>query len=111
MHDLARSLEEWGFRVVSVYLLDALFVLEPSKFISGCILSLSCMLQLQLPHVNIITKCDIADKEQVSRVLESEGAFAVNCLDALSVGKFRNLTNAISSVVDDYMMVSFAMLG
>jgi hypothetical protein len=48
-----------------VYLLDALFVLEPIKFISGCMLSLSCMLQLELPHVNVITKCDMADKEQV----------------------------------------------
>ena len=65
MRDLARILVSWGFRVMSVYLMDALFVLEPAKFISGCMLSLSCMLQLELPHVNVVTKCDIADKEQV----------------------------------------------
>ena len=65
MRDLARTLVSWGFRVMSVYLMDALFVLEPAKFISGCMLSLSCMLQLELPHINVVTKCDIADKEQV----------------------------------------------
>jgi GPN-loop GTPase len=62
MHNLAKHLQLWGFRVVSVYLLDALFALEPAKFISGCLLSLSCMLQLETPHLNVITKCDIADK-------------------------------------------------
>lgn len=73
MHNLSQQLVNWGFKVVSVYLLDALFVLEPAKFISGCMLSLSCMLQLELPHINVITKCDIADKEQIERVLDSEG--------------------------------------
>ncbi len=67
MHNLAKLLVEWNFSVCSVYLMDALFVLEPTKFISGCMLSLSCMLQLELPHVNVITKCDIADKEQVGK--------------------------------------------
>jgi hypothetical protein len=46
MHNIARALDSWGYRSVGVYLLDALFVLEPAKFISGCMLSLSCMLQL-----------------------------------------------------------------
>ena len=62
MHDLVEMMTSWNFRLASVYLMDAIFVLEPSKFISGCLLSLSCMLQLELPHINVITKCDIADK-------------------------------------------------
>lgn len=103
-------LQMWGFRVVSVYLLDALFVLEPSKFISGCMLSLSCMLQLELPHVNVITKCDIADKEQVARLLDSEGAKEILSFDRSCSGSMRKLTEAMSSVIDDFMMVSFVML-
>ena len=110
MHDLVNLLKTWNFRVVSVYLLDALFVLEPSKFISGCLLSLSCMLQLELPHVNVITKCDIADKEQIERILDSEGAWMISSMDQQSSGKMRGLTEAMCSVVDDYMMVSFVML-
>ena len=110
MHDLAKLLQMWGFQVVSVYLLDALFVFEPAKFISGCMLSLSCMMQLAVPHVNVITKCDIADKEQIERILDSEGAGMIHDLDRHSSGKLRKLTEALSSVVDDYMIVSFVMM-
>lgn len=113
MHNIAQTLQSWGFRVAGVYLLDALFVLEPAKFISGCLLSLSCMLQLEVPHINVITKCDIADKEAISRVLDSEGAGAlysgVSAAENTHPG-LRRLTSAISEVIDDYMMVSFGML-
>jgi GTPase SAR1 family protein len=40
MHDLAKLLTMWGYKVVSVYILDALTVLEPSKFVSGIYLSI-----------------------------------------------------------------------
>ena len=110
MHNLAKQLQMWGYTVVSVYLLDALFVVEPSKFISGCLLSLSCMLQLELPHVNVVTKCDIADKSEIDRILSAEGAWMVNQMRKQSNSKLAKLTEAISSVVDDYMMVSFATL-
>jgi len=83
MHNLAKTLGGWGFRVISVFLLDALTVIEPSKFISGCLLSLSCMLQLQLPHINVVTKCDIADKDQIDAVLDSEGAFSLNSVGGM----------------------------
>jgi hypothetical protein len=110
MHNLAKQIEMWGFRVVSVYLLDALFVLDPAKFISGCMLSLSCMLQLETPHVNVVTKCDIADKEELERILDSESAFTIRSKDSFTGGHFKHLTNALCSVIDDYMMVSFVML-
>jgi GTPase SAR1 family protein len=110
MHDLANLLQSWGIRVVCIYLLDALFALEPSKFISGCMLSLSCMLQLELPHINVITKCDIAGKKQIEQVLEKEGAWMIQEMDRQTSGKLKKFTQAICSVIDDYMLVSFAML-
>lgn len=110
MHNLAETLTSWGFNVCSVYLMDALFVLEPAKFISGCMLSLSCMLQLELPHVNVVTKCDIADKAQIEMVLENEGANMVSLMDKGTPQRLQQLTRAIGQVVDDYMIVSFAML-
>lgn len=168
MHDLAHLLNMWGYQVVSVYLLDALCVLEPSKFISGCLLSLSCMLQLELPHINVVTKCDLVDKSEIEAILESESTSMIYRLNnanphaglavpglaefeqaqreltgqvrepneevipqmatslslnrntttpggskdakMFSSGKLRGLTEAIGSVVDDYMMVSFVMM-
>lgn len=110
MKNLAAAMTNWGYRLVCVYLIDSLFVLEPSKFIAGCMLSLSCMLQLELPFVNVVTKCDIADKEQVDMVLESEGSWMINHLDKASNPKFKKLSQALGSVIDDYMMVSFSTL-
>jgi len=133
MRNLTNLLTGWGYRVCSVYLLDALFVLEPLKFISGCMLSLSCMMQLELPHINVVTKCDIADKEAVERVLDTENTNLVMNLGVkhssdifppssspiagsstagnLSIpNKLRKFTQAIGSVIDDYMIVSFVML-
>jgi len=110
MKNLAKLLTTWGYRVASVYLLDALFVFDPPKFLSGCMLSLSCMLQLELPHMNVITKCDLADKSQIEMVLDAEGSWMINQLDKNSPEKLKNLSRAIGSVLDDYMIVNFAML-
>lgn len=110
MHNLAKQITMWGHSTVAVYLLDALYVLEPTKFIPGCLLSLSCMLQLELPHINVVTKCDIADKEQLEKILDCEGAGMINALDTSATGRLRGLTEAMSTVIDDYMLVSFVML-
>ena len=110
MHMLAKQLTMAGYRCVSVYLLDALFVLEPSKFISGCLLSLSSMMQLALPHINVITKCDLADKAEVERVLEADSSWLINSTQRSAPPKFKKLTEALSGFIDDYMMVSFVLL-
>jgi len=110
MKNLAKLLTGWGYRVCSVYLLDALFVFDPPKFLSGCMLSLSCMIQLELPHINVITKCDLADKEQIEKVLDSEGSWMINNLDKNSPEKLRTLSRALGSVLDDYMLVNFVLL-
>lgn len=110
MHNLVGLLQTWGYRVASVYLLDALFVMEPTKFIAGCMLSLSCMIHLELPHLNVITKCDIADKEHIANVLDKEGASFISAMDTKANPKLRRLSQAMSSVIDDFMIVSFVML-
>lgn len=111
MHNLVKQIEMWGFRMVSVYLLDALFVLEPAKFISGCMLSLSCMLQLGIPHINVVTKCDLADKNEVLKVLESESAtWITEEMSKSTPLQYRKLTEGIGSIIDDYMMIGFVML-
>lgn len=110
MHLLAKNLTMCGNHCVGVYLLDALFILDPAKFISGCLLSLSCMMQLALPHINIITKCDIADKAEIENILESESSWLINQTRNRTPKRFQKLTEALSGFIDDYMMVSFVLL-
>ena len=44
---------------MQVYCLDVQFVSEMPKFIAGCMTALSAMVQLELPHVNVLTKMDL----------------------------------------------------
>ena len=68
-------MRSWGFdRIVSVFVVDATFVTEPAKFLSGSLLALSAMIALQLPHVNVLSKCDLIEEASVEKVLEMESA-------------------------------------
>ena len=37
---------------------------DVTKFISGCMASLSAMIQLELPHVNILSKMDLVTNKK-----------------------------------------------
>ena len=78
MKRLLDNFKYWGYTVCGVYALDATFMSDPAKFISGTLLSLSAMVQLELPHVNVLTKCDLADMEEVDRFLDLDSAALIS---------------------------------
>ena len=43
-------------RLAAVHLVDSHYCVDPSKFISILLTSLSTMLQIALPHVNVLSK-------------------------------------------------------
>ena len=50
---------EWGLRLCAVQLVDAMHCTDPNRYVAGLIVSLCTMLQLELPHVNILSKADL----------------------------------------------------
>ena len=44
------------FRIAGVYLLDAQFLDDPTKFFSGMLSAMSTMVTLEVPHVNVLSK-------------------------------------------------------
>ena len=52
--------------VCAVYLLDAQFVTDVPKYIAGSMACLSAMMQLELPHVNVLTKVDMLKDSDVN---------------------------------------------
>jgi GTPase SAR1 family protein len=68
---LLDTLSGWGYegRMVSVFCVDAAFLTDADKFLSGSLLSLSAMIALELPHVSVLTKCDLMKEEEVERIL------------------------------------------
>lgn len=48
-----------GVKLAVVHLCDAHYITDSSKYISLLLLSLRAMLQLELPHINVLSKVDI----------------------------------------------------
>lgn len=76
MRNLIDRMRMWGYAhtMAAVFLLDATFVADTSKFLSGSLLSLSAMIALELPHTNVLTKCDLLTEEEVEDILSQGSA-------------------------------------
>jgi GPN-loop GTPase len=79
MRTIFDRMKMWGYggNMISVFLLDTTFLCDTSKFISGSLLSLSAMISLELPHVNIMTKCDLMSEPDIERILNIGSASEV----------------------------------
>lgn len=138
MRQIINQMKNWGYNLVTVFVVDATFLCDASKFISGSLLSLSSMIALELPNVNIVSKCDLVDKEEVERILDIESAQMLLQAEEYSASRRHDfndtskstapaedamnrkiqerkrqrnrLTEAICSLLDDFHMVSFVPL-
>ena len=71
MKTILDQFQLWGYegKMVSVFCVDAAYLIDISKFISGSLLALSAMIALELPHINVLTKADLMSQEQIDSIL------------------------------------------
>ncbi|ESS30786.1 ATP-binding domain 1 family protein [Toxoplasma gondii GAB2-2007-GAL-DOM2] len=62
MAEICSSIQSWGIRLCACCCLDVSFMTDASKLLGGSLMALSAMVQLELPHINLLTKCDLVDK-------------------------------------------------
>lgn len=62
MKNILHGLEQVGLRLCVLHLVDSHYCSDAGKFIATVLMSLSSMLQLGLPHVNVLSKIDLAEK-------------------------------------------------
>ena len=132
MRTILDSMRIWGYdgSMVSVFCVDSAFLVDLPKFLSGSLLSLSAMIALELPHVNVLTKGDLMPESDIENVLsQSAGQLWERELDRRygflreeeavdrqqqrpnQAGQRRDrLTDAIVQLLEDYSMVSFIPL-
>ncbi|MEM2425039.1 MAG: ATP/GTP-binding protein [Candidatus Bathyarchaeia archaeon] len=53
-----------------VYLFDSVFSLNPLNFVSNMFLSAAVYMRFLLPHIHILSKCDLISREDVENILE-----------------------------------------
>ena len=59
---ISRLEKECSVRLCAVHMVDSHYCADASKFVAVCLTSLTTMLQLELPHVNILSKVDLVEK-------------------------------------------------
>jgi len=108
------------FKLVVVNLVDSYALTLPSLYISTLLLSLRSMLQLDLPHINVLTKIDNLNKyPPLSFNLDfytevQDLAYLIPSLEAESPmfgqGKFAALNEAIVNLVEEFGLVGYETL-
>lgn len=110
LSDLMKSLELKGYNILIVYCMDVQYMSDPTKFLSGSLVALSTMTMLPIPHINILTKCDLLtdkEKEKIDWFTEMEtSALAEKVKEGT---KLHTLTDAICEVIERYRLVQWHM--
>ena len=107
-------------QLVALHLTDSFCLTQPSLYISTLLLSLRAMLQMDLPHLNVLTKMDkissygplpfnldyyteVQDLSYLLPHMNSENP-------SMRHEKFKGLNNAVVELVEDFGLVSFETL-
>ncbi|GAB4852356.1 GPN-loop GTPase qqt1 [Ancistrocladus abbreviatus] len=114
---IMKLIKKLNLRLTAVHLVDAHLCSDPGKYVSALLLSLSTMLHLELPHVNVLSKIDL---------IESYGKLAFNLdfytdVEDLSylqysldqdprAAKYRKLTKELCEVIEGFSLVNFTTL-
>ncbi|KAG9244333.1 hypothetical protein BJ878DRAFT_74337 [Calycina marina] len=120
LRNIFYRLQKLGYRLVVMHLADSYCLTQPSLYISHLILSLRAMLQMDLPHLNVLTKIDkissygelpfnldfyteVQDLSYLLPHLEEESPIMRN-------PKFHGLHTAIVELVESFGLVGFETL-
>jgi len=112
--DIVCRLIKDDVRLAAVHLVDSHYCSDPAKFISVCLTSLTTMLQIELPHINLLSKVDLVEKygklqfnlDYYTEVLDLD--YLLDCFPEDNfTKKHRSLNKAMVGLISDYSLVNF----
>lgn len=120
-HDsLKRIFQRLGkldYRLAAVHLTDAHSISDASKYISAVLLALRAMLQLELPHINILSKIDtiggmgeLPFNLDYYTEVQDLGYLLQTLNDEPRAKKFRKLNAAMCELIEEFSLVGFETL-
>lgn len=113
MREFVEVLKSWNFNICSVFLLDSNFIVDAAKMFSGIMAALSAMIQLELPHINVMTKIDLLNKSAkklLEQYLDPDVDLLVNNVSTQLNTKYKKLNKSIGQIIKDYSLVQFVPL-
>ncbi|KAJ3152387.1 ATP binding protein [Irineochytrium annulatum] len=114
MKTIVEHLTRIGYRTCGVYVLDSQFVEDVPKFFSGVLSATSAMVQLEVPHINVLSKMDLLGPKQhaveLERYFDPDPTLLMEDANRTTHPKFHNLNRAIVQLIEEFNMVSFVPL-
>jgi len=114
MRQIVDALRQWDFNVCTTFILDTSFCLDADKFLAATLTTLSTMVALETPSINVLGKMDLLSKpdtELINTFLEGDIS-EILCQESGSKWneRHRKLTEALATVLDDYSLIKFIPL-
>ena len=108
---------DWKFQICAVNLVDSHYCADASKFISVLLTSLTTMLHLATPHINVLSKIDLVEAagplplrlDVYTDVLDLSYVLAALEDDPFA-SRYHALNAALVELVEDFSLVSFNTL-
>ncbi|KAJ3105318.1 ATP binding protein [Phlyctochytrium planicorne] len=114
MKRIVELFERCNYRVCGVYVLDCQFVEDVPKFFSGVLSATAAMVQLEIPHINVMSKMDLLGNKEKSmdleRFFDPDPTLLSDDANRSMHPKFHALNKAIVNLIDEFNMVSFIPL-
>ncbi|TPX35229.1 hypothetical protein SmJEL517_g02301 [Synchytrium microbalum] len=114
MRQFTEFMKKHEYVVCGLYLIDSQFIDDTPKFFAGVLSAMSAMLQLEVPHINIMTKMDLLGERgktlEMDRFYEADSDLLEDSTNPTTKSKFHELNKAIVRVIDEYNMVGFIPL-
>lgn len=112
IRQLVELLRQWNFNVCGVFLVDAQFMVDSNKFLSGTMAALSVMVNLEIPHVNVLSKMDLLSKSARNRLdsyldPDPRALLEDTATDSMWNAKYRKLSEALGQLIEDFSLVRF----
>ncbi|KAJ3675230.1 hypothetical protein LUZ60_004272 [Juncus effusus] len=106
-----------NLRLTAVYLVDSHLCCDPGNYIAALLLSLSTMVHLEMPHINVLSKIDLIQKfGELAFNLEyytdvEDLSYLQQHLDQdPRSAKYRKLTKELCNVIEGFNLVNFSTL-
>jgi GTPase SAR1 family protein len=132
MRRITETLQRWNFSICGVYLLESQFIEDKSKYFAGVLSAMSAMINLEIPHINVMSKMDLLEegglgqgrtltprsrrkgarkqKQELDQYFEADPLLLVDDVNEQTSPRFHSLNQAIVQLIDDYNVVSFIPL-
>lgn len=117
VRNVVSRLQALGYRLSATHLVDSHYCSDPGKFISVLLTSLATMMHMELPHVNVLSKVDLAEKygklhfglDYYTEVMDLSFLADVLSEDPF-LKKYKKMNEALAGIIEDYSLVSFLPL-